>query len=307
MSCRASAAHPEKCSPIRARGEGGTSRVLRLLRRRPGRQPAPRPGPARPRWASGVATGGRPQGSGPRPRPEWTSVPTCQSSESMPLLPPSAQSLGGVPPVAVNEEKRAEGRRPSRLLRTPTAVGDDFRCLRSAAPAAVSPASASPTAGEWDSAPDADIAAHRGGAGVRMAHRPPPVSLSASARRRPIIHRGVISMDATTAIPTTARGATSREVCSPSAPASGDTAPAVRRAAPAGLVPRQPRFAPLAAPAPPAALSGSPEYSPGLRPGVPPSVRGRPSPPCDRTHQTPRGTPFGRTALLSPHALVSGS
>ncbi|MEU1217001.1 TetR/AcrR family transcriptional regulator [Streptomyces sp. NPDC005790] len=42
-----------------------------------------------------------------------------------------------------------------------------------------------------------------------------------------------------------------------------------------------------------AALSGSPRYI---------QYRGDP-PPCDRTHQTPPGPPFGRTALLSKHAL----
>ncbi|MFI9213604.1 ankyrin repeat domain-containing protein [Streptomyces sp. NPDC053253] len=42
-----------------------------------------------------------------------------------------------------------------------------------------------------------------------------------------------------------------------------------------------------------AALSGSPRYI---------KYRGDP-PPCDRTHQTPPGLPFGQTALLSKHAL----
>ncbi|TXS28574.1 hypothetical protein EAO71_07080, partial [Streptomyces sp. ms191] len=40
-------------------------------------------------------------------------------------------------------------------------------------------------------------------------------------------------------------------------------------------------------------MSGSPEYT---------QYEGDP-PPCDRTHQTPRGPPSGRTALLSQHPL----
>nr|WP_239484602.1 VOC family protein [Streptomyces sp. CS081A] len=42
-----------------------------------------------------------------------------------------------------------------------------------------------------------------------------------------------------------------------------------------------------------AALSGSPRYI---------QHRGDP-PPCDRTHRTPPGLPFGQTTLLSTHAL----
>ncbi|QCW76811.1 hypothetical protein EQG64_02400 [Streptomyces sp. S6] len=42
-----------------------------------------------------------------------------------------------------------------------------------------------------------------------------------------------------------------------------------------------------------AALSGSPRYI---------QYRGDP-PPCDRTHRTPPGLPFGQTTLLSTHAL----
>ncbi|PVC77051.1 hypothetical protein DBP18_01200 [Streptomyces sp. CS081A] len=46
-----------------------------------------------------------------------------------------------------------------------------------------------------------------------------------------------------------------------------------------------------------AALSGSPRYI---------QYRGDP-PPCDRTHRTPPGLPFGQTTLLSTHALAPES
>ncbi|AXI75518.1 hypothetical protein DTW94_32520 [Streptomyces cavourensis] len=43
-------------------------------------------------------------------------------------------------------------------------------------------------------------------------------------------------------------------------------------------------------------MSGSPRYI---------QYRGDP-PPCDRTHRTPPGLPFGQTTLLSTHALGGG-